>query len=419
MPTRRLALASAIAALAALFSGPAAPASGLSPRNAGPVVSPVDAQIASALTARMTPASFGSRFSGQVVDVASGRVVWQSNPNWMLKPASTAKLVTATDALTVFGPAHRFTTSVRRGSSWAHVVLVGGGDPSLTTTQMAVLARGTLARLRQQGVRRVKVWYDESLFPVPTLAPGWLVRDVPREVRGVRALVVNRHVVPDTARDAALVFAGMLKTGGVGVIAVAPGRAPAGSFLTATVAGDRLDTIVTHMLIASDNDDAEALHRLVALRVGQPATWAGSALAERAVLGTQGITLTPAQLYDGSGLSRRDRLTAAQLVALVANALSPSQPALRVLATTALPVSGVSGTLRAAYGRFAKAPTACAAGLVHAKTGSLADTVTLAGWTTDAAGQLKAFAFIVNDRTDSLTIKRRVDLLAATITGCV
>ena len=375
-----------------------------------PLPSPVDARIASALTARVTPAAFGDRFSGQVVDAATGAVVWELNAGWPLRPASTAKLVTASQALATYGPRHRFTTSVLRGSSWGQVVLVGGGDPSLSSGDLAVLARGTAAQLSLHGVTRVKLWFDDSLFPRPSLATGWKAKYVPTDVRAVRALVVDEHHRADTSLDAALAFAGRLRRTGIEVTAVGRGRAPAGAPLVADVRGDRLDEIVARMLLTSDNDHAEALHRLVALGVGAAPTWAGSAAAQHSLLAARGLTVGPRQLYDGSGLSRSARLSAAQLVALVLDPVFVSG--------TSLPVSGMSGTLRSSLGRFKTAPSACAAGLVHAKTGSLDDVVALAGWTTDADGFVKAFAFVVNGKPDSLTLKRRVDALAATITGC-
>ena len=57
-------------------------------------------------------------------------------------------------------------------------------------------------------------------------------------------------------------------------------------------------------------------------------------------------------------------------------------------------------------------------GKVWAKTGTLGDVVTLAGWTTGADGRVKAFAFVVNGKTSSTTLQQNVDMLAATVTGC-
>ena len=373
----------------------------------------VDARIAAALDARVTPAAFGTRVGGQVVDAATGALVWGRDADRMLAPASTAKLVTASNAIAVLGPRHRVTTSVRRGATWAEVVLVGGGDPSLSRADLAVLTRTTAASLRLHRVSRVRVRFDDSLFAVPTPAAGWKADYVPTDVRAVRALVVDERHAADTALDAARVFAGQLSAAGIAVTAVGRGRAPVGAATIATVRGDRIDVMVDQMLLTSDNDHAEALHRLVALRAGQRATWAGAVLAQRSVLAGQGVVIGPTQLYDGSGLSLRDRLTARQLVQLVSGAVGSSSPV-----ASSLPVAGLTGTLRASLGRFATAPSRCAVGRVHAKTGTLDQVVSLAGWTTGADGRVKAFAFVVNGAGDTLALKRRVDNLAATVTGC-
>jgi D-alanyl-D-alanine carboxypeptidase len=55
---------------------------------------------------------------------------------------------------------------------------------------------------------------------------------------------------------------------------------------------------------------------------------------------------------------------------------------------------------------------------VVAKTGLLRGVVTLAGVTPDAQGTLKAFAILVNGPASTLTTRRKVDALAATVTGC-
>jgi D-alanyl-D-alanine carboxypeptidase/D-alanyl-D-alanine-endopeptidase (penicillin-binding protein 4) len=42
----------------------------------------------------------------------------------------------------------------------------------------------------------------------------------------------------------------------------------------------------------------------------------------------------------------------------------------------------------------------------------------LAGWTKGTDGRVKAFAFVVNGKKANLTLKRKLDMLAATVTGC-
>jgi serine-type D-Ala-D-Ala carboxypeptidase/endopeptidase (penicillin-binding protein 4) len=102
----------------------------------------------------------------------------------------------------------------------------------------------------------------------------------------------------------------------------------------------------------------------------------------------------------------------------VAHAFAPNQPELALLREDGLPLSGRTGTLRASLGRFVTIESACARGRVHAKTGTLGDAAALAGWTKGSDGRIKAFAFVVNGKKANLTLKRKLDALAATVTGC-
>jgi D-alanyl-D-alanine carboxypeptidase/D-alanyl-D-alanine-endopeptidase (penicillin-binding protein 4) len=187
----------------------------------------------------------------------------------------------------------------------------------------------------------------------------------------------------------------------------------------ASVQGLRLDQIVHHMLLASDNDYAEALNRLVGIASGYGSTWTGARKAQVAVLAKQGFTLPYGKLFDGSGISRSDRLTANQLSELVAMVLEPGRTDLAVMTSGgALPVAGRTGTLAAKYHRYTASPSKCAAGTITAKTGTLNDAVALAGWTRGADGRVKTFAFLVNGKRATKALMQRIDGLAATVTGC-
>jgi D-alanyl-D-alanine carboxypeptidase/D-alanyl-D-alanine-endopeptidase (penicillin-binding protein 4) len=171
------------------------------------------------------------------------------------------------------------------------------------------------------------------------------------------------------------------------------------------------------MLKTSDNDVAEGLHRLVALQTGFPATWAGARAAQAAALTRLGVPLA-AGLNDGSGLSRRDRLSPATLVAVLGKVFDGQHPNLLGLQQGSFAVAGVSGTLAPHYLRYVTNPTRCAAGLIQAKTGSLTGVISLTGFARGADGQVKLFSFLLNQVPSTLTTRRAVDRLAATVTGC-
>ncbi len=83
-----------------------------------------------------------------------------------------------------------------------------------------------------------------------------------------------------------------------------------------------------------------------------------------------------------------------------------------------MPTAGRTGTLSASYDRFTTYRSRCAVGAVWAKTGTLKDVVSLAGYTYGTDGRLKVFAFLVNGRSSTTTLKQDLDMLAASVNGC-
>jgi D-alanyl-D-alanine carboxypeptidase/D-alanyl-D-alanine-endopeptidase (penicillin-binding protein 4) len=277
----------------------------------------------------------------------------------------------------------------------------------------------------------VSVRVDDTLYPVPMRATGWPSHYVPWVVTPVRPLVRDLRAGWDTSADTARYFAEQLgialrarlaQRTDVTVATRYRGRleAPEGAVELGRFAGNTVGAALRWMLLVSDNDVAEMLFRNNALALGRRPTWPGARRASTERLASLGIDVRDWSLYDGSGVSRADRLTARGLVSLLRVAQSPAHPELHALRGY-LPVAGVSGTLDDAYGRYATAPTRCARGKVFAKTGTLFDTVALAGYAQGRDGRLKAFAVMVNNkafRWPKLTVRRSVDRVAATLTGC-
>ncbi|MCD6303827.1 MAG: D-alanyl-D-alanine carboxypeptidase/D-alanyl-D-alanine-endopeptidase, partial [Planctomycetes bacterium] len=130
---------------------------------------------------------------------------------------------------------------------------------------------------------------------------------------------------------------------------------------------------------------AEALF----LRAGD-GTWPGSARMMVRTLGrTFGLAAGSILPADGSGLSRRNRISPAAMTKILAGLLR--RPDGRVLLAS-LPVGGVDGTLRK---RFTRPPCR---GRVLAKTGYIAGVSCLSGYVLDARRRPRAaFAVLVND----------------------
>ncbi|MFF5184203.1 D-alanyl-D-alanine carboxypeptidase/D-alanyl-D-alanine-endopeptidase [Streptomyces sp. NPDC000345] len=381
---------------------------------------PDDQHMVTNLESRVVDQRLGSQVSGVVLDAESDATLWDHDGATALMPASNVKLATATAALTVLGPDHRFTTKVVYGDGT--LTLVGGGDRTLTTADLAELAKAAADGLRAAGLASVKVAVDDSLFPEPTLADGWNTDYYPDSVAPVRALVVDGHGVQDTSLDAGQVFAGQLTANGV-TVAGDVTRATAGPH-DVPVARHRsapLSDAVRTMLKKSDNDIAETLLRMTALGAGRPATFEGGTEVVRQVLSRRyGVSLTRFEMYDGSGLSRADRIPAATL-AQILELLTEERHA-RTLGSVldGLPVSGEAGsTLGPEWGRFDDVNSRCAVGKVHAKTGTLTGAIALSGLTQGKDGKWKVFSFIENGSTAAPNdIKDAMDGLAATVNGC-
>jgi len=395
-------------------SAPSATRSAAAPSLATYALTPADHRMKSALASRATTARFGAGFSGAVVDAASNATVWRLNGAIGRMPASTNKLVTASNALTLFGPDKRWTTRVRMGKVVSHVIVQGSGDPSLSSANLDAMAAKAATWLRAKGVTAARVYVDDDVFPTPTLAYGWRTSYVPDSITAVRGLVRDQIDNADTSAEAGRYFRDRLKAHGVPTASYI-GRANAASTSTviASTAGAPLSSMVTRMLLNSDNEIAEALHKQVGISLHYGATWTGARTAQAKELAAQ--SLTSGTLYDGSGLSRADRLTTLQLATIVDHGIDARTQTTLWPLKAGLPTAARSGTLA---DRFTTAASKCAAGRVFAKTGTLSDVVSLAGWTTGADGRIKTFAFVVNGKTSTTTLKQDVDMLAATVTGC-
>ncbi|RKS74047.1 D-alanyl-D-alanine carboxypeptidase/D-alanyl-D-alanine-endopeptidase (penicillin-binding protein 4) [Motilibacter peucedani] len=395
-----------------------APSSSTAPLPPPPPVVTPEQRIASLLPQRLAALHLGSRASVVVTDVDARSEVLAVRPTARRLPASLSKLATTVAALETMGPDRRFVTSVLLAPDGT-LVLRGGGDATLRTRDLGTLAAQATAALGAHLTARRPVVVDDSVFAPPTLAPGWPRSYYRGEVSPVRGLVVDRAASADTGMLAGRRFAAALERRGVQVTTVSRRHTPAGSTQVASFAGLTLAQQVKAMLQVSDNDIAETLGRQVALAVGERPDWAGAERARASVLARLGVPLDGVTLRDGSGLSRLSRITPYALVSLLDLAADPSRPELSSIAFGGgLPVAGRTGSLRPARGRFVTAPSKCATGKLWAKTGLLRDVVGLAGYTRSTDGHLQAFAVLVNGSRSTLALRRQVDGLAATVTGC-
>jgi len=392
-----------------------------SPAPTGVHRAPSAAGVAAALRGPLGDAHLGLHVLAEVRDVATGAVLLNRGGTTGAAPASTAKLTTALAVLAVHKPSDRITTRVLAGAQPGTVVLVGGGDPTLTAAAAghpgAYPDAARISDLARQlhGVRRVEV--DGSLFSGPGVAPYWAPEDVPSDYAApITAAMVDggrdapgatiRSTAPDIAAGRALAAA-------LGLPGVSVSRAKATGPTLATVQSAPIGTLVTQMLQTSDNVIAECLARQVAIAQHQPASFAGAAVAVRQTWQKLGVAIG-AGLVDGSGLAARDRLSPDTLARVLALA-TKAQPGV----LDGLPVAGWSGTLA---DRYLTGSAKAGAGVVRAKTGTLTSVSTLAGLVHDRDGRLLAFA-VMADRVgptaaDTTAAEAALDRVAAKLATC-
>lgn len=359
----------------------------------------------------------GAHLSGVVVDEATGEVVWSRNADRGRLPASTQKLVTAYTALRTLGPQRQLITrSVESTAVPGNVYLVGAGDPTLTSARLRTLAQRTASALKAQGRSRITLYADASALPAPSLAPGWKASYVAqREVQPIRGLTLAGYRGPNGSLAAATAFRAHLVAAGISVGPVGPGVAPATQRELSASWSVPVATMVAQMLRVSDNDIAEYLLRAAAAADGASPTWAAAAEHARRVLEADGIPLAGYAAFDGSGLSRSNRMPVATLAAAVDRMWD--DPALRAVAfgPSAMPRAGRTGTLSS---RFSAPAQRCARGRVAAKTGTLDGVVGLAGLADGVDGRRRVFVFLTNGGGRTASVRSATDSLATAVVGC-
>ncbi len=395
---------------------PAAAAPHTSAAAVAPLSTENDAALAKRLQGAANSQYLRGHLSGLVVDPASGRTIWAHNATRTRMPASTQKVLTAFTVLDTIDPATQLVTTARQSTAApGNVYLKGAGDPSLTASRLSALATRTAAALKAQKRTSVRVLVDATAFPAPSNAAGWKPSYVPREVQPVRGLSLAGHNGADNDLAAGRAFRKALTANGIKVTALGRGTAPASSRELSASWSAPVGELVATTLRVSHNTYAEYLLRLSAKENGLNPTWANALTNQRRVLAANDIPTAGLVNADGSGLSRSNRMPAATLAATIQKLHEDPAKNAVAFAPHAMPRSGQTGTLRS---RYAAAGQRCARGQVAAKTGTLADVVSLAGVARDATGRDLVFVLMENGRRDTAKVRVAIDQFATVLVGC-
>lgn len=395
----------------------------------------------SAALAKVATAPDLGAFSASVTDADTRTVVWSTDPDKPMVPASTAKVLTTAAALLMLPPDHRVTTRVVTGADPSELVLVGGGDPTLTAQadgkgyypggpRLADL----VTQIRAAGRPFDSVAVDTSAYPGPTAPAGW----DPADIAGGSWAPIESVMIDGGRLDPLVEYSPRSATPALDTgrrlaaeLGLDPGKvridkAPAQAREIAHVQSAPLRDRLRDMMIHSDDVLAEAIAREIAATGGGEASFAGAAAATGTALTAAGFDTTGLTLLDASGLSTDDRVPPRLLDRILAEAAGPQSGVSTTSASDTggtvsplapmldyLPVAGATGSLA---DRFTTRDHV-GAGWVRAKTGTLSVSSALAGYVLDSDGRVLTFALMSNDRPPEAS-RPALDAIAATLRNC-
>lgn len=334
----------------------------------------------------------GSSSGALVTDLTAGEPLYAARADLARIPASNEKLYTTATALGRFGPLARFSTELvasgaidENGVLDGDLILRGGGDPSFGDEDIDSLVRA----VQRAGIEAVTggIVGDESRFDNRRGGPasGWSVDGYIGGSLG--ALVLNRgsgdYGNPGLAASSAL-------SKELGKLKIDRGRkartglTPAGAKRISLLRSPTVSDLIEVTNTASDNFYAEMLAKNLGARFAKSGSTTAGAAVMRSYLRRFGIS---PQISDGSGLSRGNRTSPRELVALLAAMHEGPQ---RAAFEDSLAVAGRSGTLAGRMNGSA------AEGACRGKTGTLSDVSGLSGLCTAKNGHVIVFSILMN-----------------------
>lgn len=396
--------------------------------------------------------------AGSVVDPARGETLWESDASTPLTPASTTKLLTSAAALLALEHGSTVSTKVVAGDQPGSVIIVGGGDPTLSSVDDGDGAYPGAAELDDLvaqvsdavdgDVRSVAV--DTSAFAGPQEAPGWAPGDAPSTFMAPvqPAMLDGGRTDPTDPRSPRTGDpTGELAAAFAERIGAEVGDTDATAATDAEVLGEvespPIAELVETSVRTSDNLLSEVIARQVAVATGKEPSFAGGAEATEEVLADGGFDTSGLRLSDASGLSTDNRVPARLLTDVLAAAAADDAGdadadadggddaddaadadggagatgdrarQLRPL-LAGLPVAGGTGTLA---DRYEEGDTTAGKGWVRAKTGTLSAVNSLAGVVLDTDGDVLVFA-LMSTGTGPDEARPALDAVVAALREC-
>lgn len=363
-----------------------------------------------------------------VVDAGGARTVCARAPNAPRPLASNTKLFTTSTALSRFGPEYRIATKLladggvdRNGVLHGSLYLQGGGDPALGSPAFYDRYLGGVgtnlfalkAQLRAGGVQAVtgRLYADDGVFDRlrGVADSGYATSPYIGPLSGLDfnsgySSSTAGSFSSDPAKTAAEKLAQAMRGSGIAIRTdVARRTTPPGAVTVATVRSPTMAQLVQTTDVYSDNFFAEMLVKLLGSRfAGAGSTRAGTGVVERfARASGSGV-----HAVDGSGLTRSNRASPAQVVQLL---LSMRESAIGEQFIGDLALAGHTGTVADRMHGTA------ADGRCRTKTGTLTGVSNLSGYCFNSDGKTMAFSILMGSVGDLTLAHAEQDAIAAAV----
>ncbi|MFM8752020.1 MAG: D-alanyl-D-alanine carboxypeptidase/D-alanyl-D-alanine-endopeptidase [Actinomycetota bacterium] len=311
-----------------------------------------------------------------VINPADGKIIAQNSPDSLRIPASVLKLISTSAALHFLGPDKTFTTTIYSTEKSATFVIKGGLDPWLTSNTTLAKRNGQkylptlITKANSQNKKKITVYYS-----------GLYEKDITNlkvYLRNKRITGTFKKVDSDKAKSLAIEE-------------------------KASLTSLPITEMVQFAIMWSDNTLADRLGKAAARKLGYPTDSDGLQKTFEQAMSEMGVETKGMKVFDGSGLSKSNRVSAKTFVELLMKIRNnPRYESIY----EGMPVGGLTGTLSKRF--IETAPNAI--GHVHAKTGWVNRSVTMAGYVDDGENE---YAFVILADGIKASWKSRKDARAA------
>jgi D-alanyl-D-alanine carboxypeptidase/D-alanyl-D-alanine-endopeptidase (penicillin-binding protein 4) len=402
-------------------------------------------KIEDLITSQLGNPLFSTGYGISIRDIYDGSILFESNAQNSMLPASLTKLYSAASTAITLDPDARFMTKVKYLDN--NVYLVGGADPQLgtesnpTQADLADLAKETAQKLKEFNVFEVNVFVDDSILGPLQRPTDWEENYFrSSEIHLISALNLDDPKAPgqapvDPSITTGQTFALYLIKNNIKVNGLVFRKTvPEGAFDLSTQYSKSVSQIIEDTLIISNNQDAEIIARVASLVAeNDPSTSAAMELVLKDVE-MLGISSVDNVVTDASGLSRSNKISPADFSELIYKSIKNPEVAkanrgetLKFMVKpsseitpdlwsvfTGLPTGYGLGTMKKRFDEEGSAGR----GVVRAKTGSLNRVITLAGTITTKDQVFLSFAVLVNRVEQPENVREAIDNLLNKLAEC-